>query len=115
MKIHEYQGKEILAKYGVPIPYGIPAFTVAEAEAAAAKHPEKILREAIHPCDGWQPYQGRDLAKRLGLSGDAAKSFGTFLAALVKAYLETDAAIFEVNPLVVTKQGKVFALDAKVN
>jgi succinyl-CoA synthetase beta subunit len=84
-------------------------------EEVAHSHPEKILRAAVHPGIGWQPHQSRDLAKRLGLEGDAAKSFGTFLAALVRCYHETDCSLLEVNPLVVTKQGAVLALDAKVN
>jgi len=221
MKIHEYQGKQILAKYGVPVPMGIPAFNAAEAEAAAVKllaesgspvvvvkaqihaggrgkgggvkvckgidaakaaitqifgmqlvthqtgpegkkvkrllieqgldiarelylgmtldrgmgrtvvmasteggmeieevaatHPEKILKEWIHPGVGWQAFQGRRLAEDLGLTGDAAKSFAHFCVLLARAYQETDCSLLEVNPLVVTKQGKVLALDAKVN
>jgi succinyl-CoA synthetase beta subunit len=221
MKIHEYQGKAILAKYGVPIPMGIPALSVAEAEAAAKKvlaesgspvvvvkaqihaggrgkgggvkvcksfddakaaigkifgmqlvthqtgpegkkvqrllveqgldiarelylgmtldrargrvtvmasteggmeieevahaHPEKILKQEVNPATGWLGFQSRWLAQSLGLSGDAAKSFGACVAALVKAYVETDCSLLEINPLVVTKQGKVYALDAKVN
>jgi succinyl-CoA synthetase beta subunit len=221
MKIHEYQGKQILAKYGVPVPMGIPAFSVHDADAAAskvlhesgspvvvvkaqihaggrgkgggvkvckslddakaairkifgmqlvthqtgpegkkvqrllveqgldiarelylgmlldrskgrvvimasteggmeieevaAKHPEKILKQWINPAVGWQTFQARRLAAQLGLSGDAAKSFASFCATLVRAYHETDCSLLEVNPLVVTKQGQVLALDAKVN
>jgi succinyl-CoA synthetase beta subunit len=221
VKIHEYQGKEILKKYGVPVPVGYPAMSVEAADAAvdrvfaetggqvvvvkaqihaggrgkgggvkvakgaaaakeavrkifgmqlvtpqtgpegkkvqrllveqgldiarelylgmtldrsigrvvvmasteggmeieevAAKHPEKILRQAIHPAVGWQAYQARDLAYRLGLRGDEVKSFVVFCDALTRAYLDSDCSLAEINPLVVTKQGKVLALDAKIN
>jgi succinyl-CoA synthetase beta subunit len=221
MKIHEYQGKAILAKYGVPVPLGIPAFSVADADTAASKvlhdskspvvvvkaqihaggrgkgggvkvcrslddakaairkifgmqlvtpqtgaegkkvqrllieqgldiarelylgmlldrskgrvvvmasteggmdieevaahQPEKILKAWINPSVGWQAFQGRDLAQRLGLTGDAAKSFASFCVSLARAYHETDCALLEINPLVVTKQGQVLALDAKIN
>jgi succinyl-CoA synthetase beta subunit len=217
MKIHEYQGKDILRRYGVPVPTGIPAFSVAEADAAidkldrpvvvvkaqihaggrglgggvkvckgkdaareavrkifgmqlvtpqtgpegkkvqrllieegldldrqiylgmlldravgrvivmasseggmeieevAAHSPEKILRQDIYPAVGWQAFQARDLARRLGLAGDTAKSFVQFAGALVRCYHEMDCSLAEINPLVVTKQGKVVALDAKIN
>jgi succinyl-CoA synthetase beta subunit len=221
VKIHEYQGKQILKKYGVPVPFGIPAFGLREAEDAAhrvmaesggqivvvkaqihaggrgkgggvkvckgfdaakeaihkilgmqlvthqtgpegkkvnrllieqgldiarelylgmtldrasgrvvvmasteggmeieevaAKHPEKILREPVLPAVGWQAYQGRALAYALGLKGEEVKSFVAFIGALVRCYFEMDCSLAEINPLVVTKQGKVLALDAKMN
>ena len=221
MKIHEYQGKQLFQKYGVPVPIGIPAMTAeeaiaaipkvqqqagtdvvvvkaqihaggrgkgggvkvaktkAEAEAAvkaifgmqlvthqtgpegkkvqrllveqglaidheyylgmlldratgrvtvmasieggmdieevAASHPEKILREPIDPATGWQDWQGRKLAKALGLSGAQAVSFGKFMKPLVKCYDELDCSLLEINPLITTKDGKVLALDAKIN
>jgi succinyl-CoA synthetase beta subunit len=221
MKIHEYQGKQIFKKYGVPIPFGVPAFSVDEADAAvatvqketgqpvvvvkaqihaggrgkgggvkvaktsddakaairkifgmqlvthqtgpegkkvqrllveqgldiarelylgmtldraigkvvvmasteggmeieevAAAHPEKILRSSIEPSVGWSQFQARDLAFRLGLSGDSVKAFVSFLDALTKMYFETDCSLLEINPLVVTRAGKVLALDAKIN
>jgi succinyl-CoA synthetase beta subunit len=221
MKIHEYQGKELLRKYGVPVPVGIPALTVdealaaipkvqkeagtevtvvkaqihaggrgkgggvkvaktaADAEAAvkaifgmqlvtpqtgpegkkvqrllveqglaidhefylgllldratgrntvmasreggmdieevAHKTPEKIFFEPISPTLGWQPWQSRRLARKLGIKGAAAKELATFLVALTKAYDEMDCSLLEINPLVTTKDGKVLALDAKIN
>jgi succinyl-CoA synthetase beta subunit len=221
MKIHEYQGKALLAKYGVPVPFGVAAMSIQAADAAvadvmektgsqvvvvkaqihaggrgkgggvkvakgaedakakireifgmqlvthqtgpagqkvqrllieqgldiarelylgitldrakgrivmmasteggmdieevAAHHPEKILKAAINPAVGWQAYQGRDLASQLGLSGEAAKAFSVFASALARAYHDTDCSLLEINPVVVTKQGKVLALDAKVN
>jgi succinyl-CoA synthetase beta subunit len=86
-----------------------------EIEEVAAAHPEKILRVAIHPGAGWQAFQGRDLAKRLGLDGAAAKNFAFFCDVLTRAYAELDCSIAEINPVVVTKQGQVLALDAKIN
>ncbi len=221
MKIHEYQGKELLKKYGVPVPLGIPAFSVGEADAAigeifrqtggpvvvvkaqihaggrgkgggvkvaksaeaareavrkifgmtlvtpqtgpegkkvqrllveqgldiarelylgmtldrasgrvvvmasteggmeieevAERHPEKILKQAVHPAVGWQQYQARDLAFRLGLKGPEVVSFVHFCDALTRCYFEIDCSLAEINPLVLTKQGQVLALDAKIN
>jgi succinyl-CoA synthetase beta subunit len=86
-----------------------------EIEEVAAKHPEKILRQPIHPGIGWQPYQARDLAYRLGLKAGEVKSFVAFCDALTRAYQDLDCSLAEINPLVVTKQGKVLALDAKIN
>jgi succinyl-CoA synthetase beta subunit len=221
MKIHEYQGKELLKRYGVPVPFGIPAMTVEEAIAAVprvqkeggtdvvvvkaqihaggrgkgggvkvcktakdaeqairqifgmqlvthqtgpegkkvqrllveqglpiaheyylgltldrvtgrvtvmasteggmdieevAEHsPEKILKETINPAVGWQDYQSRRLGFALGLDAKQIRAFGTFLQALTKAYWDMDCSLLEVNPLVTTTDGRVLALDAKVN
>jgi succinyl-CoA synthetase beta subunit len=86
-----------------------------EIEEVAAKHPEKILREAIDPVVGLGAWQARNLAFGLGLSGPAVNSFVKFATAMYKAFLETDCSIVEINPLVVTRQGDVLALDAKIN
>ena len=86
-----------------------------EIEEVAAKHPEKILRAVIDPVVGLAGYQARDLAFGLGLSGNAINSFVKFAIGTYKAYEATDASIVEINPLVVTKQGEVIALDAKIN
>jgi succinyl-CoA synthetase beta subunit len=217
MKIHEYQGKDILKKFGVPVPRGQVAFTVDEAVAAARsvggevwvvkaqihaggrgkgggvklarsidevrqrageilgmrlvthqtgpegrivkrllieqgmniarelyvgitldrarsqnvvmvsteggmeiekvaeETPEKILKEAITPGIGLQAFQARNLCFGLGLKGDAFKNGVKFLLALARAYDATDASLAEINPLVVTKEGDVLALDAKIN
>jgi succinyl-CoA synthetase beta subunit len=221
MKIHEYQGKQLFRKYGVPVPIGIPATSVeealsaipkvqqeagtevvvikaqihaggrgkgggvkvaktrADAEAAvkaifgmqlvtpqtgpqgkkvqrllveqglaieheyylgmlldrgtgrttvmasaeggmdieevAAKHPEKIFREAIDPAVGWSDYQSRRLAKKLGLFGKAAGELAKFMRPLARCYDDMDCSLLEINPLVTTKDGRVLALDAKVN
>jgi succinyl-CoA synthetase beta subunit len=217
MKIHEYQGKEILKKYGVPVPIGKVAFNVDEAvraaetiggavwvvkaqihaggrgkgggvklarnldevrdrsseilgmrlvthqtgpegrivkrllieqgmniaremyvgitldrarsqnvvmvsteggveiEKIAAESPEKILKEYVHPSLGLQQFQARRLCFGLGLSGDAFKNGVKFLMALYKAYDASDASLAEINPLVITQEGAVIALDAKMN
>jgi succinyl-CoA synthetase beta subunit len=221
MNIHEYQGKQIFQKYGVPTLAGIPAFTVDEAEAAAAKliadsgsevvvvkaqihaggrgkgggvkvvkgaaaareaaakilgmqlvthqtgpegkkvqrlfieagaaiakeyylalvldrdtrrvavmasteggmdieevaahSPEKILREWVDPAVGFAGYQGRKLAFGLGLTGGAVGEFTKLASALYDLYMKEDCTLLEVNPLVVTKDNRVLALDAKIN
>jgi succinyl-CoA synthetase beta subunit len=221
MKIHEYQGKQLFRKYGVPVPIGIPAMSVEEALAAipevqrqagtdvvvvkaqihaggrgkgggvvvaktaaaadaavrkifgmqlvtpqtgpagkkvgrllieqglaiaheyylgmlldratgrvtvmasteggmdieevAAKHPEKILKAAIDPATGWQDWQSRVLAKQLGLTGKAAEAFAAFMPPLTRCYDEMDCSLLEINPLVTTQDGRVLALDAKIN
>ena len=217
MKIHEYQGKEILKKFGVPVPKGEVAFTIDEAvkaaekiggsvwvvkaqihaggrgkgggvklarsleevrerageilgmrlithqtgpeghivrrllveqgmniakemyvgitldrqrsqnvvmvsteggveiEKVAAETPEKILKETVDPVIGFQQFQARTLCFGLGLTGDAFKNGVKFLLALYKAYEATDASLAEINPLVITQEGHVIALDAKIN
>jgi succinyl-CoA synthetase beta subunit len=221
MKIHEYQGKELLRKYNVPVPIGIAATTAAEAKAAipkvqeqaatevvvvkaqihaggrgkgggvkvaktradaeaavdkifgmklvtpqtgeegkivqrllieqglaidhefylgilldratarvtvmasreggmdieevAEKHPEKIFKHAIDPATGWQGWQSRMLAQQLGMTGKTAGELNKFLAALTRCYEDMDCSMLEINPLVTTKDGRVLALDAKVN
>ncbi|KAA3613971.1 MAG: ADP-forming succinate--CoA ligase subunit beta [Calditrichaeota bacterium] len=86
-----------------------------EIEKVAAKNPEKILKEWIDPVAGMRPAQARKLAFGLGLSGDAFKNGVKFIMALYKAYVATDASLFEINPLIVTTDGRVLALDAKIN
>src|SRR6202451_2381449 len=215
MKIHEYQAKAILAKYGVPVPRGEVAFTVDEAEAAAkkiggsvvvkaqihaggrgkgggvkvakdaseaaeiakkmlgmrlithqtgpegrivqrllieetlpierelylgivldrvqgkpvfmasaaggmeieevaAKTPELILKEALDPGLGLQPYQARKLAFGIGVPAASVNAAAAAMTALTKACLVTDASLAEINPFILTKEGKVYALDAKI-
>ena len=221
MKIHEYQGKQLFQKYGVPVPVGIPAMTAEEAIAAipkvqqqggtdvvvvkaqihaggrgkgggvkvaktredaeaavkkifgmqlvtpqtgpegkkvqrllveqglaidhefylgmlldratgrvtvmasteggmdieevAEKHPEKILKQSIDPATGWQDWQSRVLAKQLGMTGKTAGELNKFMKALTRCYEDLDCSLLEINPLVTTKDGRVLALDAKIN
>ncbi len=86
-----------------------------EIEKVAEETPEKIVKVAIDPTAGMMPFQARQLAFALGLEGGALKSGVKFFMALYEAYVKMDAALFEINPLVVTKEGNVIALDAKVN
>jgi succinyl-CoA synthetase beta subunit len=84
-------------------------------EEVAASTPEKIIRVTIDPASGLQPFHARRLAFGLGLEGKQVSSAVKFLTAIYKAYLETDASLIEINPLVVTGAGEVLALDAKMN
>ncbi len=86
-----------------------------EIEKVAAETPDKIIKEKIEPGLGLQLFQARKLAYALGLEGDQNKSAVKFLMSLYRAYAGTDASLAEINPLVVTKGGKVLALDAKMN
>lgn len=86
-----------------------------EIEKVAAEKPELILKETVDPAVGLQPYQARKLAFGLGLEGDQFKNAVKFFMSLYKAYEASDASIAEINPLVVTKEGEVIALDAKMN
>jgi succinyl-CoA synthetase beta subunit len=86
-----------------------------EIEKVAAEMPEKILKEYIDPVVGFQSYQSRRLCFGLGLKGDALKNGVKFLQALVRAYEASDASLAEINPLVLTEEGHVLALDAKMN
>ena len=84
-------------------------------EEVAAKDPSAIVREAISASAGMFPFQARKIAFALGLSGEAHKRAVALLQSLFRAYMETDASLAEINPLLVTKQGDVLALDAKMN
>jgi succinyl-CoA synthetase beta subunit len=86
-----------------------------EIEEVAAKTPEKIIRESTHPAIGLGDYQARRLAFGLGLSGDQFKQGVALIRNLFRLYLAKDCSLAEINPLVVTKDGRVFALDAKLN
>jgi succinyl-CoA synthetase beta subunit len=86
-----------------------------EIEKVAAEAPEKILKEAVDPTVGLQQFQARSLCIRLGLTADALKNGVKFLMALYKAYEASDASLAEINPLVITQEGHVVALDAKIN
>jgi succinyl-CoA synthetase beta subunit len=83
-------------------------------EEVAEKEPEKILSVAIHPAVGLEAYQARELAFGLGFSGAQIGEFTAILKALYRLYIDQDASLVEVNPLIVTKDGKLMALDAKI-
>ena len=86
-----------------------------EIEKVAAETPELIFKEHINPATGFQGFQARKLAFKLGLSGDTFKQAVKFLSALYNAFQSSDASLAEINPLLITKQGDVLALDAKMN
>ena len=85
-----------------------------EIEKVAHETPEKILKAVIDPLTGAQPYQGRDLAFKLGLKGVQIKQFVSIFMGLAKLFKEKDLELLEVNPLVITDEGNLHCLDAKV-
>lgn len=86
-----------------------------EIEEVAEKHPEKILKVVVDPAVGFQGYQGREIAFGLGLEGKQIGKCVDLVTKLYNCFVELDASIVEINPLVVTKQGDVMPLDAKFN
>jgi succinyl-CoA synthetase beta subunit len=84
-------------------------------EQVAAEDPTAIHRETFDPFLGLLPFQARRIVRRLGLSGDTARRAAKLITSLALAYVETDASLAEINPLMVTAQGEVVALDAKMN
>ena len=84
-------------------------------ETVAAKTPERILREPIEPGLGLTPFQARKLAFGIGISGSAANLAAGAMVALARANDAVDATLAEINPFILTKDGKVYALDAKIN
>ncbi len=98
---------------------GLPVFMASaaggmEIEEVAKDNPEAILRETIQPVVGLQPYQARKIAFGLGLPGDVATHATPFFQALYRAFIDTDASLLEINPCVLTGDGKLVALDAKM-
>jgi succinyl-CoA synthetase beta subunit len=99
---------------------GAPVFMASaaggmEIEQVAKDNPEAILRETVRPGAGFQPYQARKLAFGLGLSAELAHAAVPFLQSLYHAFIETDSSLLEINPCVVTGDGRLVALDAKMN
>jgi succinyl-CoA synthetase beta subunit len=86
-----------------------------EIEKVAEETPEKIIKEWIEPTVGFQTFQARRLGFALGLEGEVFKNFVSFIKLLYRAYEETDASLLEINPLVITNDNRVVALDAKIN
>ena len=84
-------------------------------EEVAHSTPEKIITFSVDPATGIMPHHGRTVAKALGLSGDLAKQAGSLVAKLYKAFVETDMAMLEINPLIITKDQNLKCLDAKVS
>ena len=86
-----------------------------EIEEVAAKTPEKIIKATVHPLTGLTPFQTRQLAFALGLKGKTVRQAGKFMIGLYKAFVENDASLAEINPLVLTEEGDIVALDAKMS
>jgi len=84
-------------------------------EEVAHRTPEKILSATVHPAAGFGAYQARDLAFGLGLAGAQLGMFQSLTTALYRLYLEKDLSLVEINPLIVTRDGALVALDAKIN
>ena len=86
-----------------------------EIEEVAAKTPELILKEAFDPGNGLQPFQARKLAFGIGVPAASVNAAAAAMGALAKAYIAKDCSLAEINPFILTKDGKVCALDAKIN
>lgn len=84
-------------------------------EEVAAENPEAIVREAIDPQLGMLPFQARSVAKKLGLEGATGRQAAKLISSLTAAYLAIDASLVEINPLLITEEGDVVALDAKMS
>jgi succinyl-CoA synthetase beta subunit len=86
-----------------------------EIEEVAAKDPDAIYKEYIDPAVGFQPYQARNLAFKLGLKPTQISEAVKFMTGLYNVYIDTDASLLEINPFITTKDGKLLALDCKIN
>ena len=86
-----------------------------EIEEVAAKTPERIHKTPVDPTIGFQPFQGRQLAMDIGLDGEMMRPAGSLIAGLYRCFAENDCSLAEVNPLVVTGDGRLLAADAKLN
>jgi succinyl-CoA synthetase beta subunit len=84
-------------------------------EEVAARTPEKIIKEWIDPGQGLRPFQARKIAYKLGLEGNIAREMSRFIHSLYRAYVDSDASLFEINPVLKTSDDKILAVDAKVN
>jgi len=84
-------------------------------EEVAAKTPEKIIKEWIDPGQGLRPFQARKISYKLGLEGTVAREMSRFIHSLYHAYLDSDASLFEINPVLKTSDDNILAVDAKVN
>src|SRR5207237_860597 len=86
-----------------------------EIEEVAKKSPEKVIKEPMHPLLGLQGYQAREIAYRLGFKDRLAAEAAKLMLNLSRVFVKTDASLAEINPLVITKDGKLLAIDAKFN
>ncbi len=115
MAIHQelYLGVVLDRRIGLPVIMASPAGGM-EIEEVAATSPEKILRATVDPAAGLFPYVGRKLAYGLGVPAELVRPTADLILALARAFQEKDCSLAEINPLVVTGDGRVLALDAKM-
>jgi len=109
-----YFGIVVDRKIGVPVAMACVEGGV-EIEEVAARTPEKILKEPFDAFLGFSPYQARRLAFRLGLGADLVRKAEAMFLGLARTFLERDCSLLEINPLVITEDGSLMALDAKIN
>jgi succinyl-CoA synthetase beta subunit len=112
--------RELYLSFLVDRTAAAPVFTASaaggmEIEEVAKTNPEAILRETIHPAAGMQPYHARKIAFGLGLAPEMLGVATSFFQSLYRAFIETDSSLLEINPCVVTGDGRLVALDAKVS
>ncbi len=86
-----------------------------EIEEVAAKEPQKVMKEPIDPHLGFQPFQGRRVLKALNLAPELARPAGQLMATLYRAFVDNDCSLVEINPLAITADGRIVALDAKLS
>ena len=146
MDIHEYQAKELLSKFGVPIPRGGLAYSPEQAtyrateiggnkwvvkaqihsgargkaggmeiEEISAKQPDTIIRVVVDPAVGMQAFQAREVAYGLGVDPEIINKLVTTIMGTYRAFRDLDATMVEINPLVITKDKNLVALDAKMS
>ncbi len=112
---HEYYAGIVLDRASSQVTFMVSTEGGMEIEKVAEETPEKIIKISIDPSIGLQAFQAREMAFALGLKDIAFKNGVKFFLALYQAYIGTDASLFEINPLVVTQEGDVIALDAKAD
>lgn len=86
-----------------------------EIEKVAAESPQAIAKVHVDPLAGFKSYHGLAMARRLGFNGETAKQLATIMAGMFRLFVDKDASLVEINPLVLTKEGRLLAIDAKVN
>lgn len=112
--------KELYLSLLVDRTYSRPVFITSleggmEIEEVAARTPEKVIKEYIDPCAGFQQFNGRNMSFKLGLEPDIIKQFVSMAGKLYRLFVEKGASLVEINPLVITKDNRLIALDAKIS
>src|SRR3989442_1738776 len=105
MDLYEYQGKQLFRQFGIP---------VSDGELVAEETPEALVRLHVDPLEGFQPWQARTLIYGAGVTDPSEqKQLLSIIGGLYRCFVETDAMLTEINPLIVTPEGEVKALDSK--